>query len=225
VTSCASARYVREAADVQQVRDVHGEFLSAQRLTSRLASSTTGPIFRQSEGSPRLSWGSAWAKVRATPGPLLRRSAQKPDRGRPPAPTRCRIFRHDVVAGTPAAELGRTRRRARRSKRDVHAPRACQPSALVGNGLMPLPLGALTTGIRSPVAARHVSVARSCTPVPHPSPGGVHDEASTRVHFYSPARRFPSPAQHPGWNRNCLGFSPELHTPPPRRRRRMSGWG
>jgi hypothetical protein len=84
--------------------------------------------------------------------------------------------------------------------------------------------GALTTGIRSPVAARHVSVARSCTPVPHPSPGDVHDEASTRVHFYSPARRFPSPAA-PGWNRNCLGFSPELHTPPPRRRRRMSGWG
>ena len=84
--------------------------------------------------------------------------------------------------------------------------------------------GALTTDLHSPVAACRFSAARPCTPVPHPSPGGDRDDASTRVHLCSPIRRFPSPAI-PGWHRNRLGFSPGLRTPPPRRRRRTPGWG
>jgi hypothetical protein len=65
--------------------------------------------------------------------------------------------------------------------------------------------GALTTDLHSPVAACRFSAARPCTPVPHPSPGGDRDDASTRVHLCSPIRRFPSPAI-PGWHRNRLGF-------------------
>jgi hypothetical protein len=91
------------------------------------------------------------------------------------------------------------------------------------------PLYSETSGVLRPAShprppLYHFSVARPCTPVPHPSPGGLRDEASTRVQVCSPARHFPSPAA-PGWDKNCLGFYPELHTPPPRRRRRMSGWG
>jgi hypothetical protein len=82
-------------------------------------------------------------------------------------------------------------------------------------------LGSLDPNGFSTFPTREIRPGSGAPSAPRPA---VLSRRSTRVHLCSPIRRFPSPAI-PGWHRNRLGFSPGLHTPPPRRRRRTPGWG
>jgi hypothetical protein len=61
----------------------------------------------------------------------------------------------------------------------------------VGCPLNPGDSGAHTTGICSPAAACRFTTATSLHPGPTPSPGGLDNEASSRVYLRSPVRSSP----------------------------------
>ena len=75
----------------------------------------------------------------------------------------------------------------------------------------------------SPAAACRISTASPCHPGLQPAPGRISDEASARVHCYSPHTSLPLTCD-PGRN-GILGLFPELRTPPGRTRQRTSGRG
>ena len=78
-------------------------------------------------------------------------------------------------------------------------------------------------GPSSPTGACRFPAASPYTPLQQPISGASDNEASTKVYAIHPSG-LPL-ACGPRMERAPLGFSPELRTPPPERRRRTSGWG
>ena len=70
----------------------------------------------------------------------------------------------------------------------------------------------LSVGWESPAGACRFSTASPCPPLPHPIGGASRYEASTEIHAIHPSG-LPL-ACGPRMEREPLGFSPELRTPP-----------